>query len=65
MNALAIEQDISGLKQECKEKDATIRELSQFLQSSEAAGSKVYHPTLFFFMVLALNLNNHSRSRHV
>lgn len=47
MNALAIEQDVSNLKQECEEKDATIRELSEFLHSSEVAGSKVNLPTLF------------------
>lgn len=42
MNGLCIEeeQDISNLKRECEEKEATIRELTEFLHSSDAAGSK-------------------------
>ncbi|GFZ12998.1 hypothetical protein Acr_23g0013830 [Actinidia rufa] len=40
LNTLAIEQDTYNLKKECEEKDATIKELSTFLQSSEVAGSK-------------------------
>ncbi|PSR95395.1 Spindle pole body component like [Actinidia chinensis var. chinensis] len=40
LNTLAIEQDIYNLKKECEEKDATTKELSTFLQSSEVAGSK-------------------------
>ncbi|KAA8549553.1 hypothetical protein F0562_001429 [Nyssa sinensis] len=39
-NTLAIEQDIYTLKKECEEKDATIKELSTFVHSSEVAGSK-------------------------
>ncbi|OWM73482.1 uncharacterized protein LOC116198840 isoform X2 [Punica granatum] len=37
---VAIEQVISNLKREGEEKDATIRELTKFLHSSDAAGSK-------------------------
>ncbi|XP_052184373.1 uncharacterized protein LOC127796328 [Diospyros lotus] len=40
LNPLAIEQDINNLKKECEEKDATIKELSTFIHSSELAGSK-------------------------
>ncbi|GFY98920.1 hypothetical protein Acr_13g0003210 [Actinidia rufa] len=40
LNSLAIEQDIYNIKKECEEKDATIKELSTFLKSSEVAGSK-------------------------
>ncbi|THG17626.1 hypothetical protein TEA_014735 [Camellia sinensis var. sinensis] len=40
LNTLAIEQDIYNLKKECEEKDATIKELSTFLHSSEVSGSK-------------------------
>ncbi|XP_030443738.2 uncharacterized protein LOC115666089 [Syzygium oleosum] len=39
-NAMAIEQDVYNLKRECEEKDATIKELTGFLQSCDAAGSK-------------------------
>ena len=46
LSTLAIEQDIYNLKKECEEKDATIKELSTFLQSSEVAGSKVPTPLL-------------------
>lgn len=41
MNTLAIEQDIYNLKRDCEEKDATIKELSTLLHSSDVAGSKV------------------------
>ncbi|KAK9273742.1 hypothetical protein L1049_018552 [Liquidambar formosana] len=40
MSTLAIEQDIYNLKRECEEKDATIKELSTFLHSSDVVGSK-------------------------
>ncbi|KAI8573146.1 hypothetical protein RHMOL_Rhmol01G0256200 [Rhododendron molle] len=40
LNTLVIGQDIYTLKKECEEKDATIKELSTYLHSSEAAGSK-------------------------
>ncbi|XP_058227762.1 uncharacterized protein LOC131336106 isoform X2 [Rhododendron vialii] len=40
LNTLVIGQDIYNLKKECEEKDATIKELSTYLHSSEAAGSK-------------------------
>ncbi|KAF5471244.1 hypothetical protein F2P56_011693 [Juglans regia] len=40
MNTLAIEQDIYNLKRDCEEKDATIKELSTLLHSSDVAGSK-------------------------
>ncbi|KAL3752104.1 hypothetical protein ACJRO7_012859 [Eucalyptus globulus] len=39
-NAIAIEQDVYNLKRDCEEKDATIKELTSFLQSCDAAGSK-------------------------
>ncbi|XP_030521272.2 LOW QUALITY PROTEIN: uncharacterized protein LOC115734557 [Rhodamnia argentea] len=39
-SAIAIEQDVYILKRECEEKDATIKELTGFLQSCDAAGSK-------------------------
>lgn len=41
MNTLAVEQDIYNLKRDCEEKDATIKKLSNLLQSSDVAGSKV------------------------
>lgn len=44
LNTLVTGQDIYNLKKECEEKDATIKELSTYLHSSEAAGSKVLHP---------------------
>lgn len=40
LNTSAIEQDLYNLQKECEEKDATISELSTFLQSSEAFGAK-------------------------
>lgn len=40
LNTSAIEQDLYNLQKECEEKDATIKELSTFLQSSEAFGAK-------------------------
>ncbi|KAG6679338.1 hypothetical protein I3842_14G125000 [Carya illinoinensis] len=40
MNTLAVEQDIYNLKRDCEEKDATIKELSTLLHSSDVAGSK-------------------------
>ncbi|KAI5675252.1 hypothetical protein M9H77_06202 [Catharanthus roseus] len=40
LNALAIEQDIYNLRKECEEKDAKIKDLSTFIHSSEAFGSK-------------------------
>ncbi|XP_044506080.1 uncharacterized protein LOC123225844 [Mangifera indica] len=40
INNFAMEQDISNLRKECEEKDATIRELTDFLQSSNTNGSK-------------------------
>ncbi|KAI3449925.1 hypothetical protein Pfo_006590 [Paulownia fortunei] len=40
LDSLAIEHDIDSLWKECKQKDATIKELSTFLQSSEVLGSK-------------------------
>nr|XP_016465207.1 PREDICTED: uncharacterized protein LOC107788072 isoform X1 [Nicotiana tabacum] len=39
-NTLAVEQDFRNLRKECEEKDAAIKELSTFLQSSEAFGAK-------------------------
>ncbi|XP_031285135.1 uncharacterized protein LOC116143816 [Pistacia vera] len=39
-NNFTMEQDISNLRMECEEKDATIRELTAFLQSSNTNGSK-------------------------
>lgn len=41
MNTLAIEQDIYNLKRDCEDKDATIKELTTLLHSSDIAGSKV------------------------
>ncbi|KAF3452572.1 hypothetical protein FNV43_RR03005 [Rhamnella rubrinervis] len=40
MNTLAIEQDIYNLKRDCEDKDATIKELTTLLHSSDIAGSK-------------------------
>ncbi|KAJ6713370.1 hypothetical protein OIU79_009374 [Salix purpurea] len=40
MNSFAIDQDISNLKRECEEKDATIKDLTGILQSNNMAGSK-------------------------
>lgn len=40
LNSLAIEQDIYNLRKECEDKDATIKELSAFVRSSEVFGSK-------------------------
>ncbi|XP_010519735.1 PREDICTED: uncharacterized protein LOC104799094 [Tarenaya hassleriana] len=39
-NNLSFEQDMLYLKKECQEKDATIKELTLFLQSTNKAGSK-------------------------
>lgn len=41
VNTLAIEQDINNLKRDCEDKDATIKELTTLLHSSDVAGSKV------------------------
>lgn len=38
--SLAMEPDIHNLKRECEEKDATIKELSTYLHSSDVSGSK-------------------------
>ncbi|KAL3850094.1 hypothetical protein ACJIZ3_011976 [Penstemon smallii] len=40
LDTLSIEHDIISLQKECEEKDATIKELSDFLRSSEVLGSK-------------------------
>ncbi|XP_060216294.1 uncharacterized protein LOC132643777 [Lycium barbarum] len=40
LNNSAVEQDFYNLRKECEEKEATIKELSTFLQSSEAFGAK-------------------------
>ncbi|XP_022730751.1 uncharacterized protein LOC111285532 [Durio zibethinus] len=40
LNNLAIEQDIFNFKRDCEEKDAVIRELTTFAQSSNIASSK-------------------------
>ncbi|XP_015875922.3 uncharacterized protein LOC107412625 isoform X2 [Ziziphus jujuba] len=40
MNNLAIEQDVYNLKRDCDEKDATIKELTTLLHSSDIAGTK-------------------------
>lgn len=40
LDTLAVEQELSNLRKDCEEKDATIKELSTFLQSSEAYSSK-------------------------
>ncbi|KAI3414766.1 uncharacterized protein J3R85_015944 [Psidium guajava] len=40
ISAITMEQDVYVLKRECEEKDATIKELTGFLQSCDAAGSK-------------------------
>ncbi|PON89233.1 inactive rhomboid protein [Trema orientale] len=40
MNTLAIEQDIYNLKRDCEDKDATIKELTTLLHSTDMAGSK-------------------------
>ncbi|KAF5725491.1 hypothetical protein HS088_TW23G00213 [Tripterygium wilfordii] len=39
-NTFAMDQDISNLRKECEEKDATIGELTTILRSSSVAGSK-------------------------
>jgi hypothetical protein len=41
MNTSVIEQDSDNLKRDCEEKDATIKELTTLLHSSDVAGSKV------------------------
>lgn len=41
MNTSAIEQDVYNLKRDCEEKDATIKELTTVIHSSDFAGSKV------------------------
>ncbi|KAM6578785.1 hypothetical protein CsatB_030622 [Cannabis sativa] len=41
LNNLAIEQDIYNLKRDCEDKDATIKDLTNLLHSSDVAGSKV------------------------
>jgi hypothetical protein len=41
MNTLGVEQDIYNLKRDCEEKDATIKELTTLLHSSDVTGSKV------------------------
>lgn len=46
LNTLVIGQDIYNLKKECEEKDAAIKELTTYLHSSEAAGSKVPTPLI-------------------
>lgn len=46
-NTLAVEQDFRNLRKECEEKDAAIKELSTFLQSSEAFGAKVLYCSLY------------------
>ncbi|XVE60038.1 hypothetical protein DITRI_Ditri05aG0094600 [Diplodiscus trichospermus] len=40
LNNLAVEQDIFNLKRECEEKDAIIKDLNTFVQSSNMASSK-------------------------
>ncbi|XP_022148707.1 uncharacterized protein LOC111017303 isoform X2 [Momordica charantia] len=40
MNTLSIEQDMLFLKKDCDEKDATIKELTTLLHSSEVSGSQ-------------------------
>ncbi|GLU24151.1 hypothetical protein SLE2022_401080 [Rubroshorea leprosula] len=39
-NNLVVEHDIFNLKKECEEKNATIKELTTFIQSSDMTGSK-------------------------
>lgn len=41
LNNLAVEQDIFNLKRESEEKDAVIKELATFVQSSNVTSSKV------------------------
>lgn len=41
MNNFSIEQDIFNLRKESEEKDATIKELTNLVQSSNVTGSKV------------------------
>ena len=41
MNTLSMEQDVLFLKKDCDEKDATIKELTDLLHSSEVSGSQV------------------------
>lgn len=50
LDSLALEHDINSLRRECDEKDATIKELSTYLRSSEVLSSKVS-----FFTVLAVH----------
>ncbi|KAK4855069.1 hypothetical protein QYF36_003681 [Acer negundo] len=40
IQSFAIEQDFFNLRKECEEKDATIKELTTFIQSSNVTGSK-------------------------
>lgn len=52
LNTLMTGQDVYDLKKECEEKDATIKELSAYLHSSEAAGSKVHTPVILCAFLL-------------
>ncbi|KAJ8551286.1 hypothetical protein K7X08_000656 [Anisodus acutangulus] len=40
LNSSAVEQDFYNLQKECEEKDATIKELTTYIHSSEAFGAK-------------------------
>lgn len=52
LDTLAVEQELCNLRKDCEEKDATIKELSTFLQSSEVYSSKV---TLFTSMLVSIS----------
>lgn len=52
MNNFSIEQDICNLRKECEEKDATIKELTTLVQSTNVTGSKV-----FFFLFISLSFH--------
>lgn len=40
-DSLSLDQDMLSLRKECQEKDATIKDLTSFLQLTNKAGSKV------------------------
>lgn len=63
MESLALGHDIDSLRKECDQKDATIKELSTYLRSSEVMSSKVkkftnlalsqFYCLLFFLLFMA------------
>lgn len=56
LSSLAIEQDMYNLQKECEEKDATIKELSTILHSSEVLGSKVQFCIYLYLYIIRQGL---------